>query len=148
MIKPDIKFKTKGNQKFSELMKHNDTEQGIGSDNIEATFSNLRVASTPFDEQPKKKTAPVIAETPFLDEFVAPDFGKANDSWTGNKTVQVQQSDPFAQFNSQTPKVNTFNKPADGDRVLEKILSPNFLNLDSAMRDDMRTPFDWSSVHA
>jgi len=142
VIRPDIKFKTKGNQKFVDLMKHNDIDQGIGSDNLENTFSNLRIENYPFDEQPKKKAAPVNNETPFLDEFVAPDFGKSNDSWSGIKTAQVQPSDPFAQFNSQPSKANTKNRTGNDDRVLEKILSPNFLSLDAAMRDDMRTPFD------
>jgi hypothetical protein len=142
VIKPDIKFKTKGNQKFSELMKNPNNEQGIGSDNIETTFSNLHLSTTPFDEQPKKKPTPVIAETPFLDEFVAPDFSKPNDPWTGAKNIQAQPADPFAQFNGQSARENTFGKSAEGGRVLEKILSPNFLNLEAAMRDDMRTPFD------
>ncbi len=146
VIRADVKFKTKGNAKFADLVKEDISDKGIGSDTIQGSYGQSLRQASPFDTPTQKQAIIPTTETPFLDEFVdqfkAPDFGKPDASWPDSKTKPVTSNDPFAQFNGPTNSNAKNTRRGDEGRVLEQIMSPNFLSIDSSITSGMKTPFD------
>ena len=153
-IRPEVKFKTKGSKKFAELVRPDFGESGVGSDTMKDNFAQFDISGSANRNEQPRKLPEARQETPFLDEMVgqfkAADFGKSGDSGSsqankpGDRVLGsngLQSADPFASFNGQSLG-GPSGRASESDRVLEKIMSPGFLNLGSEYGRDMKTPFD------